>query len=221
MVRFEGVTKGYRDTQTKVLEQVSFHIEPGQMCFLTGESGSGKTTLLRLLLHDIEPDAGRILVNGQDISKMRHKSIPAYRRKLGVIFQDYKLIPDKNVYQNVALTKIVAGAKEKDIRHYVLMALRMVDLEHKFDQMPSELSGGEQQRVCIARAIVGNPYLIMADEPTGNLDPQNAREIMLLLEKIKNAIGSTVIVATHNIQAVEEFGYPHLHLKYGRISKIE
>lgn len=217
MIFFEQVTKSYPDTSSAVLEKISFHVEPGQFYFLTGESGSGKTTLLKLLLRDIEPDSGKILVNGQNILSLRHSKVPFYRRKLGFVFQDYKLIPQKTVYHNVALPQIIAGANEIAIRRFVLMALRMVGLENKFDCLPCQLSGGEQQRVSIARAIVNNPYVLLADEPTGNLDPQNAKEIMKLFECIQKELGTTVLIATHDKDAIEDMDYPRLNLEKGKI----
>ena len=207
MIFFEQVTKSYPDMSSLVFEKISFHVEPGQLYFLTGESGSGKTTLLKLLLRDIEPDSGKILVNGQNILAMRRSKVPFYRRQLGFVFQDYKLIPQKTVYHNVALPKIITGAKEIDVRRFVLMALRMVGLDNKYDYFPEQLSGGEQQRVSIARAIVNNPYVLLADEPTGNLDPQNAKEIMKLFEYIQKELGTTVLIATHDKDAIEDMDY--------------
>ena len=217
MIFFEQVTKSYPDTSSAVLEKISFHVEPGQFYFLTGESGSGKTTLLKLLLRDIEPDSGKILVNGQNILAMRRSKVPFYRRQLGFVFQDYKLIPKKTVYHNVALPKIITGAKEIDVRRFVLMALRMVGLDNKYDYFPEQLSGGEQQRVSIARAIVNNPYVLLADEPTGNLDPQNAKEIMKLFECIQKELGTTVLIATHDKEAIADMEYPRLNLGNGKI----
>lgn len=217
MIFFEQVTKSYPDMSSLVFEKISFHVEPGQLYFLTGESGSGKTTLLKLLLRDIEPDSGKILVNGQNILAMRRSKVPFYRRQLGFVFQDYKLIPQKTVYHNVALPKIITGAKEIDVRRFVLMALRMVGLDNKYDYFPEQLSGGEQQRVSIARAIVNNPYVLLADEPTGNLDPQNAKEIMKLFECIQKELGTTVLIATHDKEAIADMEYPRLNLGNGKI----
>lgn len=217
MIFFEQVTKSYPDMSSLVFEKISFHVEPGQLYFLTGESGSGKTTLLKLLLRDIEPDSGKILVNGQNILAMRRSKVPFYRRQLGFVFQDYKLIPQKTVYHNVALPKIITGAKEIDVRRFVLMALRMVGLDNKYDYFPEQLSGGEQQRVSIARAIVNNPYVLLADEPTGNLDPQNAKEIMKLFECIQKELGTTVLIATHDKDAIGDMEYPRLNLENGKI----
>ena len=217
MIFFDNVTKVYEDTGVKALDDVSFHIKPGELNFLLGESGSGKTTLLRLIIRDICQDTGRILVNGQNINKITSRNIPEYRRKLGIVFQDYKLIEDKTVYQNIALAKIISGSNKKDINKHVVTVLKMVGLEKKFSKLPSELSGGEKQRVAIARAIVGHPDIIIADEPTGNLDPQNARDIMLLFEKIKDSLGITVLIATHDMQAIENLKYTRLQLTEGKL----
>lgn len=217
MIYFENVTKVYEDTEVTAIENISFHIKPGELNFLLGESGSGKTTLLRLIIRDICPNSGIILVNGQNINKISSRNIPEYRRKLGIVFQDFKLIADKTVYQNIALAKIISGTNKKDINKHVVTALKMVGMEKKFSKLPSELSGGEKQRVAIARAIVGHPDIIIADEPTGNLDPQNARDIMLLFEKIKDSLGITVLIATHDMQAIENLKYTRLQLKDGKL----
>ena len=221
MIRFEHVTKVFHDTQTLALEQVSFHIRPGQLCILTGESGAGKTTLMRLLLREIAPDEGKIWVNGRELGEIRHRDTPLYRRTLGMVFQDYRLIRDKSIYQNVAMPKLVAGAKEKDVQNFVRMALRTVGLEDKFDRFPQELSGGEQQRAGIARAIVGNPHFLMADEPTGNLDPKSAEEIMQLLGTINQMLGTTMLIATHDMDATGRLSCRRLHLENGRIWEQE
>ena len=217
MIYFEQVVKSYQDTGTEVLKQASFHIKPGEMCFLTGASGSGKTTVLRLLLRESVPDDGSIRVNGENIVKLKNRKIPAYRRKVGMIFQDYKLIKDRTVYENVALAKILSGAPEREIRAQVARTLRMVGMEEKFQRYPEELSCGEQQRVGIARAIINKPYVILADEPTGNLDPQNTREILLLLERINQQLGITILVATNDLDSIRDLSYRNLQIKKGRI----
>ncbi len=217
MIYFEKVTKAYKEDEEPVLKNASFHIRPREMCFLTGISGAGKTTVLRLLLKELQADQGLIRVNGTDISKISAKKIPAYRRRLGIVFQDYKLIQDRTVYENIALAKIVAGAPDREVRHQVAMALRMVGLEDKHRRYPQQLSGGEQQRVGIARAIVNNPYVIIADEPTGNLDPTNAREIMLLLERINKTLGVTVLIATHDAEAIKDLHHRNLIIEEGKI----
>ena len=220
MIQFMDVTKTFSDTQETALSHVSFHILPGQMAFLLGESGSGKTTLLRLLLRELIADNGTVLVNGQDIGRLKAGSVPAYRRRIGFVFQDFKLMKDRTVYENVAIAKRIVGAKERDIRPQVAMALRGVGMEDAFYRPVSELSGGEQQKVCVARAIVGNPYCILADEPTGNLDPRQAREIMLLLERI-NGLGITTLIATHDREAIEGMEYQRLYLADGRLHSGE
>lgn len=220
MIQFMDVTKTFSDTQETALSHVSFHILPGQMAFLLGESGSGKTTLLRLLLRELIADNGTVLVNGQDIGRLKAGSVPAYRRRIGFVFQDFKLMTGRTVYENVAITKRIVGAKERDIRPQVAMALRVVGMEDAFYRPVSELSGGEQQKVCVARAIVGNPYCILADEPTGNLDPRQAREIMLLLERI-NGLGITTLIATHDREAIEGMEYQRLYLADGRLHSGE
>ena len=220
MIQFMDVTKTFSDTQETALSHVSFHILPGQMAFLLGESGSGKTTLLRLLLRELIADNGTVLVNGQDIGRLKAGSVPAYRRRIGFVFQDFKLMKDRTVYENVAIAKRIVGAKERDIRPQVAMAHRGVGMEDAFYRPVSELSGGEQQKVCVARAIVGNPYCILADEPTGNLDPRQAREIMLLLERI-NGLGITTLIATHDREAIEGMEYQRLYLADGRLHSGE
>lgn len=220
MIQFMDVTKTFSDTQETALSHVSFHILPGQMAFLLGESGSGKTTLLRLLLRELIADNGTVLVNGQDIGRLKAGSVPAYRRRIGFVFQDFKLMTGRTVYENVAIAKRIVGAKERDIRPQVAMALRVVGMEDAFYRPVSELSGGEQQKVCVARAIVGNPYCILADEPTGNLDPRQAREIMLLLERI-NGLGITTLIATHDREAIEGMEYQRLYLADGRLHSGE
>ncbi len=220
MIQFEDVTKRYADTGDIALSHASFHMLPGEMAFLLGESGSGKTTLLRLLLRELMAEEGTILVNGQDISRITRGKLPAYRRKIGYVFQDFQLLRKADVYENVAIARRIAGAKERDIRVQVTMALRMVGLEHDFYRPVSELSGGEQQKVCIARAIVSNPCCILADEPTGNLDPLQAREIMLLLERIHEH-GVTTLIATHDRQAIRDMNHRHLYLAGGRLQSGE
>ena len=202
------------------MSHVSFHLLPGEMAFILGESGSGKTTLLRLLLKELTAEEGTIRVNGQDISGIKRGEIPAYRRRIGYVFQDFRLLRNADVYENVAIARRIAGAKERDIRVQVTMALRMVGLEQEYYRPVTELSGGEQQKVCIARAIVSNPCCILADEPTGNLDPRQAREIMLLLERIHDH-GVTTLIATHDRQAIRDMDYRHLYLSQGRLQSGE
>jgi cell division transport system ATP-binding protein len=179
------------------LSDVTVEIEKGEFVLLMGASGAGKSTLLRMLIAEEQPDEGQIFVHGKNVTKLRPSEIPYLRRKVGAVFQDFRLLPKKSVFDNVALPLIVQGASEKDIRRKVTEALRAVDVDHKNDQLPSSLSTGEQQRVCIARSIVNGPVVLLADEPTGNLDPERTREIIELF-KLINARGTTVVVATHD-----------------------
>ena len=179
------------------LSDVTVEIEKGEFVLLMGASGSGKSTLLRMLIAEEQPDEGQIFVHGKNVTKLRPSEIPYLRRKVGAVFQDFRLLPKKSVFDNVALPLIVQGASEKDIRRKVTEALRAVDVDHKNDQLPNNLSTGEQQRVCIARSIVNGPVVLLADEPTGNLDPERTREIIELF-KLINARGTTVVVATHD-----------------------
>ena len=179
------------------LSDVTLEIEKGEFVLLMGSSGAGKSTLLRMLIGEEQPDEGQIFVHGRNVTKLRPAEIPYLRRKVGAVFQDFRLLPKKSVFDNVALPLIVQGASEKDVRRKVTEALRAVDVDHKKDQLPNSLSTGEQQRVCIARAIVNGPVVLLADEPTGNLDPERTREIIELF-KLINARGTTVIVATHD-----------------------
>ncbi|MBX3331628.1 MAG: cell division ATP-binding protein FtsE [Nitrospira sp.] len=183
------------------LSDVTLEIEKGEFVLLMGSSGAGKSTLLRMLIGEEQPDEGQIFVHGRNVTKLRSTEIPYLRRKVGAVFQDFRLLPKKSVFDNVALPLIVQGASEKDIRRKVTEALRAVDVDHKKDQLPNGLSTGEQQRVCIARAIVNGPVVLLADEPTGNLDPERTREIMELF-KLINARGTTVIVATHDLHVL-------------------
>jgi len=185
------------------LSDITVEIEKGEFVLLMGSSGAGKSTLLRMLIGEEQPDEGQIFVHGRNVTKLRPSEIPYLRRKVGAVFQDFRLLPKKSVFDNVALPLIVQGASEKDIRRKVTEALRAVDVEHKKDQSPNSLSTGEQQRVCIARAIVNGPVVLLADEPTGNLDPERTREIIELF-KLINARGTTVIVATHDAHVMSQ-----------------
>ena len=203
MIEFIDVVKSYTVGNT-ALQGVSMHIEDGEFVFLVGPSGSGKSTIIRLITGEIKPTKGSVHVNGYDLEHMRKKDIPYMRRTVGVVFQDFRLIENKTVYENVAFAMRVIGANERNIRERVPYVLELVGLEDKAKRHPGELSGGEQQRVAIARALVNNPSMIIADEPTGNLDPARSYEIMLLLEQI-NALGTTVLVVTHERELVERF----------------
>ena len=203
MIELTNVVKTY-DIGTKALRGVSMKIEDGEFVFLVGPSGSGKSTIIKLLTAELAPTEGCVNVNGFQLEKIRSRAIPYLRRTLGVIFQDFRLIENKTVYDNVAFAMRVIGASEKEIKKRVPYVLELVGLENKGRRLPNELSGGEQQRVAIARALVNNPSVIIADEPTGNLDPVRSLEIMMLLEQI-NALGTTVMVVTHEKELVNRF----------------
>ena len=201
MIEFEHVFKTY-EKSSRALRDVSFQIDDGEFVFVTGRSGSGKTTIVRLLLREIAATEGRVLVDGQDLAQLRQKEIPFYRRRLGVVFQDFRLLKDATVFENVAFAKRVTGASKAEIAAEVPKVLERVGLAAKYKAYPGQLSGGEQQRVAIARAIVNAPEILIADEPTGNLDPANSWHIMKLLEDI-NAAGTTVVVVTHSRELIE------------------
>ena len=203
MIRLKDVEKTY-DNGTEALRGISFGIEDGEFVFLVGPSGSGKSTIIKLLTGEILPSSGRIMINGFSMSNISDRQIPYMRRTIGVIFQDFRLIGKKTVYDNLALAMRAVGASSKEIRSRIPYVLELVGLAGKEDRYPDELSGGEQQRVAIARALVNNPSTIVADEPTGNLDPGRSLEIMTLLERI-NALGTTVVVVTHEKGLVNHF----------------
>ena len=203
MIEFTDVTKSYT-VGTQALKGVSILIEDGEFVFLVGPSGSGKSTIIKLITGELKPTSGDVHVNGYSLSRIRKKEIPFLRRTVGVVFQDFRLIDTKTVYENVAFAMRVIGAKEQEIRERVPYVLELVGLENKSHRHPGELSGGEQQRLAIARALVNNPSTIIADEPTGNLDPARSLEIMSLLQEINN-LGTTVLVVTHEKDLVERF----------------
>ena len=203
MIEFRNVTKVY-EAGNRALEGVSLHIDDGEFVFLVGPSGSGKSTIIKLLTAELEPTSGSIEVNGYKLETIKKRQIPYMRRTVGVIFQDFRLIENKSVYENVAFAMRVVGASGKEIKRRVPYVLELVGLDRRTKRRPQELSGGEQQRVAIARALVNNPAMIVADEPTGNLDPQRSYEIMMLLESI-NALGTTVMVVTHERELVNRF----------------
>lgn len=215
MIDMTQVTKTY-ETGTHALNGIDLHIEDGEFVFLVGQSGSGKSTLIKLLTGELKPTAGSIMVNGYKMESIKRSSIPYMRRTLGVIFQDFRLIENKTVYENVAFAMRVIGASNKEIKKRVPYVLELVGLENKARRLPNELSGGEQQRVAIARALINNPTMIIADEPTGNLDPARSFEIMLLLEKI-NALGTTVMVVTHEKGLVDRFTKRVVAIEEGRV----
>lgn len=200
MIEISKLTKTY-EKSSHALKDVSLTIDDGEFVFITGRSGSGKSTLLRILLKEVEPTSGRVVVNDMDLGRMPRRYVPKYRRQLGVVFQDFRLLKDRNVYENVAFAQRVIGVSGRKIRESVPEMLRMVGLSSKYKSFPHQLSGGEQQRVAIARALINRPAILLADEPTGNLDPHNAMEIMGLLEEI-NRQGTTVVVVTHSSEIV-------------------
>ncbi len=201
MIKLENVSKAY-SAGIPALNDVSLSIEAGEFVFVVGDSGSGKSTLIKLLLKELEPTKGSITINSQKLGNIRHRDIPRFRRNIGVVFQDFRLLKDRNVYENVAFAQRAVGTPVKVMRRKVPAVLSMVGLAAKYKSYPKEISGGEQQRVAIARALVNEPKILLADEPTGNLDSHNAWEIMKLLEEI-NHRGTTVLVVTHNLDIVK------------------
>ncbi|MBE5920190.1 MAG: cell division ATP-binding protein FtsE [Pseudobutyrivibrio ruminis] len=213
MIRLDHVSKSY-EVGKPALEDVTIHIDPGEFVFIVGDSGSGKSTLIRLLLKELEPTKGKIYINGQDLKKVTHKKIPMYRRNVGVVFQNFRLLPDRNVYENVAFAMKVVESSNREIKKKVPNILSLVGLAAKYKSRPSQLSGGEQQRVAIARALINEPKIILADEPTGNLDSDNTWEIMKLLDEI-NQRGTTVLVVTHNMEIVRAMNKRVITIKKG------
>ena len=219
MVVLDHVTMQY-PTGTKALDDVTFHINKGEFVFVVGSSGSGKTTLIKLLLKEMNPTSGEISVDDKQYSKLKRKEIPMLRRKIGVVFQNFRLLKDRTVFENVAFAQQVIEKPMREIRREVPATLTMVGLADRYKQFPKELSGGEQQRVALARAIVNQPEIILADEPTGNLDPKNSMEIMRLLEDI-NRRGTTVVVVTHNKDIGNLMQKRVITLKKGKIISDE
>ena len=216
MIQMNDVSMIYENGGVKALDGVSMSIEDGEFAFLVGPSGSGKTTIIKLLTGEVAAAEGELDVNGFDMRRIRRRKLPKLRRTLGVIFQDFRLIEKKNVYENVAFAMRIVGASGKEIKKRVPYVLELVGLEGREKRLPQELSGGEQQRVAIARAIVNNPRMIIADEPTGNLDPVRSLEIMLLLEKI-NELGTTILVVTHEKELVNAFSRRVIAINEGKI----
>ncbi len=215
MIILEHVSKSYT-AGIPALEDVNIRIDDGEFVFVVGASGSGKSTLIKLLTKELEPTSGKIMVNGKNLSKVRHRQVPYYRRDIGCVFQDFRLLNDKNVYDNVAFAQRVVGASNRSIKKNVPKMLSLVGLAAKYKSRPNQLSGGEQQRVAIARALINSPRILLADEPTGNLDPDNAWEIMKLLEEI-NRRGTTVLVVSHNTAIVEEMQKRVITLNIGHV----
>ncbi len=219
MVEFRGVSKHYGSTDVG-LDSATFSIDRGEFVFLVGSTGSGKSTVMRLLIKELDPTGGTIRVAGHDLEGIQRKRIPLYRRNIGVVFQDFKLLPNRTVYDNVAYALQVTGGSRKEIRAKVPDILRLTGLSTKLHNYPDQLSGGEQQRVSIARAFVNHPPLLLADEPTGNLDPETSIDIMRLLYRI-NRTGTTVLVATHDQAMVDKMRRRVLELSHGRIVRDE
>ena len=215
MIEFRNVTKKY-GTGTEAVHNANFKIDKGEFAFLVGSSGSGKSTIIKLILKEEEPTSGHIIINGKDTTYLKPKRVPFLRRSMGVVFQDFRLLPDRTVYDNVAYAMYIVRATPKHIRRQVPMVLSLVGLSDKAKVYPNELSGGEQQRVALARALVNNPSMIIADEPTGNLDPDTAWEIMSLLKDI-NARGTTVVVATHAKDIVDRMKKRVIQIEKGNI----
>ena len=215
MIVLENVVKSYPNG-VGAINGISMNIKRGEFVFIVGDSGSGKSTLIKLLLKELEPTEGRIRVNGVNLARMRKRAIPRYRRKIGCVFQDFRLLKDRNVYENVAFAQRVIVTPTKEIKKNVPAMLSLVGLAEKYKSYPRQLSGGEQQRVALARALVNSPDILLADEPTGNLDPKTSREIMKLLEEI-NARGTTVLVVTHDQDIVNTLKKRVIRLQKGMI----
>ncbi|MBR4904454.1 MAG: cell division ATP-binding protein FtsE [Selenomonadaceae bacterium] len=216
MIHLKDVTKIYKTNNVVALDKVSLDIERGEFVFIVGTSGSGKSTLMKLLMHEEVATSGSVIVNGKDVSKLKAKEVPYLRRKLGVIFQDYRLLEDKTVYENVAFAMQVIEAPRKIMQRSVNTVLDIVGLRDKFKSFPAQLSGGEQQRVAIARAIVNDPRIVIADEPTGNLDPETSWDIMDIFQRI-NAAGTTIVMATHDKTIVDQMQRRVIEISGGRI----
>jgi cell division transport system ATP-binding protein len=216
MIVLDRVTKTYIRKTGPVLSRVTMHISPREFVIVVGQSGAGKTTLLRLLTREEKPTSGKIIVGGIDYDKLSDREIPMLRRKIGVVFQDFKLLSNRNVFENVAFALEIVGASKKEIQKTVPKVLDIVNLSGKEKRMPLELSGGETQRVAIARAIVRQPKILIADEPTGNLDPKHAWDVIKVLEKI-NRFGTTVLLTTHNVSIVNRLKRRVITLEHGKV----
>ncbi|MBQ1487632.1 MAG: cell division ATP-binding protein FtsE [Lachnospiraceae bacterium] len=221
VIVLDNVNIAYSDANgVPALMDINLKIQKGEFVFIVGDSGSGKSTLIKLLLRELTADSGRVIVNGYDLGKMHHRQVPKFRRGLGVVFQDFRLLKDRNVFENVAFAERIVMKREKDIRKDVPNMLSMVGLAGKYKAKPKQLSGGEQQRVAVARALINSPTILLADEPTGNLDYRNTNDIMKLLEQI-NQSGTTVVVVTHNRDIVNEMHKRVITLKQGVIVSDE
>lgn len=219
IITLENVSKAYA-TGAPALNGINLHINKGEFVFIVGDSGSGKSTLIKLLLRELTPTSGYINVMGYDLVKIKHRKIPKFRRNLGIVFQDFRLLKDRNVYENVAFAQRIIQVANKDIKRNVPSILATVGLAGKYKAKPRQLSGGEQQRVALARALINRPTILLADEPTGNLDPKNSWEIMKLLEQI-NENGTTVLVVTHNREIVNSMQKRVVTMKKGIIVSDE
>ena len=216
MINFDNVSKQYKNSTTPALDGINLNIEQGDFVFLVGQSGSGKSSLLRLLLKEEKPSSGTVTVDGINVAKLPNRKVPAFRRTMGIVFQDFRLLPGKTVFDNVAFGMEVIGKSKKEIEQRIPAILELVGLEEKAHRLPSELSGGEQQRVALARAFVNKPKLLLADEPTGNLDPSTSVGIMKLLDRI-NRTGTTIVMATHDVAIVDQMRKRIVQMENGRI----
>lgn len=219
MIKLENVTKEYQPG-VAALNNVNLHVRKGEFVFVVGNSGSGKSTLVKLLLKELEPTKGEVVIDNIHLNKLTHRQVPKFRRNIGVVFQDFRLLKDRNVYENIAFAQRVIQTPTKYIKRDVPSMLSMVGLAEKYKSFPKQLSGGEQQRVALARALVNKPKILLADEPTGNLDPKNSWEIMKLLEEI-NQQGTTVVVVTHNREIVNAMKKRVITMKKGVIVSDE
>lgn len=216
MINFDNVSKQYKNSTTPALDGINLNIEQGDFVFLVGQSGSGKSSLLRLLLKEEKPSSGTVTVDGINVAKLPNRKVPAFRRTMGIVFQDFRLLPGKTVFDNVAFGMEVIGKSKKEIEQRIPAILELVGLEEKAHRLPSELSGGEQQRVALARAFVNKPKLLLADEPTGNLDPSTSVGIMKLLDRI-NRTGTTIVMATHDVAIVDQMRKRIVQMENGKI----
>lgn len=217
MILLDRVTKVYGKSSAPALDRISLHVEPKEFVIVVGQSGAGKSTLLKLLTREERQTSGKIIIGGIDYDKLKDKNIPLLRRKIGVVFQDFKLLPNRTVFENVAFALEIVGMSNHEIKHTVPKVLDIVNLKGKEKSMPLELSGGERQRVAIARAIVRQPKILIADEPTGNLDPKHAWDVIAVLEKI-NRFGTTVLLTTHNQEIVNKLKRRVVTIQHGKIA---
>lgn len=220
MIRFDHVSKQYKNSPAPALDDIELSIEAGEFVFLVGSSGSGKSSLIRLMLKEDLPTSGSVEVDGINVGELTNRKIPEFRRRMGVVFQDYRLLPNRNVFENIAFALEVIGASGEEINKRVPAVLELVGLEGKEKRFPNELSGGEQQRVALARAVVNRPKLLLCDEPTGNLDPTTSLGIMKLLDRI-NRTGTTIVMATHDHAMVDEMRKRTVQIDHGRIIRDE